>query len=207
MIKTPKTEFQKNRDILKTTKRLDQLLCVFYFIICFPTFLFSAMRMFLFGLETIFLLIFGVAASVAIFFLGYWGFYKKNIIFSALSTIVTLSAALICSALDEALGSTLGFLSLGTVGGFNFGTAISTALLIPINMYNTAQFNYVKQQPGYPYFNDLIEKQKEEQIKNNIKTEYESTYERITQNKVTRIDNNVYSYEKSTSQPTTMDEL
>ena len=80
MIKAPKTEFQKNRDILKTTKRLDQLLCVFYFIICFPTFLFSAMRMFLFGLETIFLLIFGVAASVAIFFLGYWGFYKKNII-------------------------------------------------------------------------------------------------------------------------------
>ena len=207
MIISNKSEIQKNRDILKTTKRLDQLLCVFYFIICFPTFLFSAMRMFLFGLETIFLLIFGVAASIAIFFMGYFGCYKKNLIYAVLATTIAVASSVACGGLDAALGSSLRFISMGTVSGFNFGTAVLTALLIPIHIYNIAQFSYVKNQPGYPYFNELIEKQKEERQKNNIKTEYESTYERITQNKVKRLGNNSSVYEKCDTKPSTMDEI
>lgn len=207
MINKDKSEFQKNREKLKQCKLIDNILVFAYLIPCLVTAGFSLLRMFIFGFESIILLIFGVAANVAVFFLGFWGVYRKKIIFSALSPVVAVVSSLICMLLDAVLKTPLMLISTGSVGKFNFITALITALLIFLNIENTRSFEHLKQQPGYPYFNDLIEKQKEEHQKNSIKTEYESTYERITQNKVIRGEDNVYTYEKSSTQPATMDEI
>lgn len=207
MITSNKSEIQKNRDTLKKTKRMDQLLFVAYLLTCFGTFLYSSMgtlTTLVFSAVSIFIFIFGVIASVAVFFLGYLGLYRKEIIYSALAPVVALTASIACSGINATFGHDS---FLGTVGAFNLAMTIFTSLFMVLNMENIRTFNYIKEQPGYPYFNELIEKQKEERYQNSIKTEYESTYERITQNKVKRLGNNRYAYEKSGTQPTTMDEI
>lgn len=207
MIEVEKNEFQKNRKELKRSKVLDQLLFVAYFLTCFGTFLYSLMgtlTMLVISSVSIFIFIFGVVASLATFFLGYMGLYRKKIIYSALAPVVALTASIACSGINATLGHDS---FLGTVGAFNLGTTISTSLFMVLNMDNIRRFNYVKEQPGYPYFNDLIENQRNARIQNGIKTEYEFTYERITENKVKRLGDNVYTYEKCSTRPTTMDDI
>lgn len=202
-----KSEFQKNRDALKSCKRIDFIMCIAYFVMCFPVVAISFFRGFIFGLETLILLFFGILANTAVFFLGYWGCYKKNITYSMAASLVAMVSGIICVALDAALGKSLMFVSTSMVGGFNIGTAMFSGLLIVLNMYNIKRYNYLEEQPGFPYFNDLIEKQKEERRQFEVKSEYEKTYERISSNKVERISENRYRYITDISKPTQMDEI
>lgn len=202
-----KSEFQKNRDILKSCKRIDLIMCIAYFVMCFTVVAISFLRGFIFGLETLILLFFGVLANIAVFFLGYWGCYRKNITYSIAAAVVAMVSGIICIALDAALGEALMFVSTSMVGGFNLGTTMFSGLLIVLNMYNIKRFNYLEEQPGFPYFNDLIEKQKEERRQFEIKSEYEKTYERMSNNKVEKISENRYRYIMDSSKSTQMDEI
>lgn len=202
-----KSEFQKNRDILKSCKRIDLIMCIAYFVMCFTVAAISFLRGFIFGLETLILLFFGVLANIAVFFLGYWGCYRKNIAYSIAAAVVAMVSGIVCTVLDAALGEALILVSTSMVGGFNLGTAMFSGLLIVLNMYNIKRFNYLEEQPGYPYFNDLIERQKEERQQFEVKSEYEKTYERLSNNKVERISENRYRYITDSSKSTQMDEI
>lgn len=202
-----KSEFQKNRDALKSCKRIDFIMCIAYFVMCFPVVAESFFRGFVFGLETLILLFFGILANIAVFFLGYWGCYRKNITYSMAASLVALVSGIVCVALDTAFGDALMFISTSTIGLSNLATAMFSGLLIQLNIYNIKRYNYLEEQPGFPYFNDLIEKQKEERRQFEIKSEYEKTYERMSNNKVQRISENNYRYITDISKPTQMDEI
>lgn len=202
-----KSEFQKNRDTLKSCKRIDFIMCIAYFATCFPVAAISFFRGFVFGLETLILLFFGILANIAVFFLGYWGCYRKNIAYSIAAAVVAMVSGIVCTVLDAALGEALILVSTSMVGGFNIGTAMFSGLLIVLNMYNIKRYNYLEEQPGFPYFNDLIEKQKEERRQFEIKSEYEKTYERMSNNKVQRISENNYRYVMDSTKSTQMDEI
>ncbi len=202
-----KSEFQKNREILKACKMVDTGAIIIYLIQTAGLILYSFFNLFIFGLEGLILLIFGIFSNVLVFFIGYWGFYTKKIILSAIPPIISLVSGLVCSVMDSAFTELMRSVALGTVGGFSLSAAVIYAGLMLLNMYNIKQFNYVKVQPGYPYFNDLVEKQKEERRQFEIKSEFEKTYERLTNNKVEKIGENVYRYSTDTSKPTQMDEI
>ncbi len=202
-----KSEFQKNREILKACKRVDTGAVIIYLIQTSGLILYSLFNLFIFGLEGLILLLFGILSNVLVFITGYWGFYTKKIILSAIPPIISLVSGLVCSALDSAFPELMRSIAVGTVGGFSLSAAIIYICLMLLNMYNIKQFNYVKEQPGYPYFNDLVEKQKEEHRQFEIKSEFEKTYERLTNNKVEKVGENVYRYSTNTSKPTQMDEI
>ena len=202
-----KSEFQKNRDILKRCKRFEQLASIFYFTSAFGLALYASFHIFLFGIEGLVLLIFGVTSNVAVFFSGYWGIYKKSMIISAIPAVISLISGLVCTFVDTICHDFLRSMGVATVGGLSIMMAFVYILMLILNMHNVSRFEYVKEQPGYPYFNDLIEKQKEERKQFEIKSEYEKTYERLTNNKVEKVGENLYRYSTNTSKPTQMDEI
>lgn len=202
-----KSEFQKNRDILKSCKVFDQLAIVFYLLSTFGVVLYSFFHIFLFGIEGIVLLLFGVVAYIGIFLSGYWGIYRKKVLISAIPAAISLISGLVCSAVNTACSEFMRSMGVGTVGSLGIFMAVVYTLLMILNMLNIDRFNHIKEQPGYPYFNDLIEKQKEERRQFEIKSEYEKTYERLTNNKVEKVGENLYRYSTDASKPTQMDEI
>ena len=204
---TEKSEFQRNREILKACNRVDTAAVILYLIPTFGTCLYSFFHLFIFGLEALILLTFGIFFNILVFFTGYWGFYTKKVIISAIPVILSFVSGLVCSALDSSFSELMRSIALGSVGSFNILSSFLYFGLMLLNLYNIKQFNYVSKQPGYPYFNDLVEKQKEERRQFEIKSEFEKTYERLTNNKVEKICENVYRYSTDTSKPTQMDEI
>lgn len=202
-----KSEFQKNRETLKSCKIFDQLAIVFYLSSTFGIALYSFFHIFLFGIEGIVLLLFGVVAYIGVFLSGYWGIYKKKVLLSSIPAVISLISGLVCSAINTTCSEFMRSMGVGTLGGLGIFMAVVYTILMILNMLNIDRFNHIKEQPGYPYFNDLIEKQKEERRQFEIKSEYEKTYERLTNNKVEKVGENLYKYSTNTTKSTQIDEI
>lgn len=203
-----KSEFQKNRDILKSCKRIDLIICIIYLFMCAMMLLDSTVRgLGNFGAETLFALLLGVIPSIAVFILGYNGCYKRSIISAGCAAGTAFVTAVISGILTVVLDEHLLLFALPQIAMYNASLTATSIILTAITVLNIGRYNRVSQQPGFPYFNDRFEVQKSDSVQYNIKSEAEVSYEKNTHNKVTRTEANQFIYSNKSSENAVMDEI
>lgn len=202
------SEFQKNRDILKSCKRIDFIICIIYLFVCAMMLLDSTVRgLGNFGADTIFALLLGVIPSIVVFILGYNGCYKKSIISAGCATGIAFVTAIISGILTTVLDEHMLLFALPQIAMYSASLTGTSLIMTAVTILNIGRYNHVSQQPGYPYFNDRFETQKSDSMQYNIKSEAENSYEKITHNKVIRDEKNQFIYTNISPKSAEMDEI
>ncbi len=200
-----KSEFQKNRDLLKRCKIVDTIVFFGYVLSFVIITMLSIITMFNLTFSEGFLVFFfGFLVSIAIIITGAMSSTRREYKIIAIPPTLTALSALLCTVICDVNH----FYFLPEIAKMYLYLLPLSIILTVLAVFNAKDFLYLESQEGYPYFNERVEEKKHQREQYDIKSEYEATYERVSNNKVQRYNGNSYRYTiNSSNQNSDMDDV
>ncbi len=165
------SEMLVNYGALKQCKKIYNIISIFYALFCIVYACESFNALMSPDMPLIPLLLDGIIFKAAILVFGYGSCYKHKSIFSVFTIILSL-CSIIMAAFDSGSILITGFPALYFLLLF---LCIFAGVVI---IFTNKKYNYLEEQPGFPYFNERYEEQKFNSVQANIKSEFQQNYEK-----------------------------
>lgn len=178
MIQNDADEMMKNGVLLRKTNKFYNAATILYV----GLFLFYAIAMAILSLTTpsasaTTLFLDSIILKPIVAFCGFMSCYKKNNVFVVAAFAAQFVSVLLCSSTGTFLDYLVGYAATGI--GFNTLLLILVIALGILTFINNRNYQYLKEQVGFPHFNERRTNQDFDKRQREIKDEYQQNFDRL----------------------------